>query len=156
MQVNEKTCYVIKKMIEKRGVVELPAEGISMYPLIREGDTCLFVSCETPCIKQGEIILFQDSAGKLVTHRFITADFWQKEWMYFFKGDSNLGLDAPVKADKIIGKLIAVKKPKMTLKADSFFLRLWGNVMVRVPFVSGLIHSHLIKKQVKVTAGQQR
>ncbi|WP_077623675.1 signal peptidase I [Sediminibacillus massiliensis] len=152
MQVNAKTCLIIKEIIKKRGWVELPAQGTSMFPVIQEGDICRFVSCETKNLQKGDIILFQDSTGKLVTHRYVKSYEELNEQFYLFKGDTNLGLDAPIAKDKIIGKLFLIKKKKTVKKASSLSLVVWGAVIIRCPIVSGWLRSYLNKKTRKAVA----
>lgn len=143
MQVNAKTRYLIQEMIRKNGWLEIPAEGTSMYPVIQDGDICRFVSCETQKLTKGDVVLFQDSTGRLITHRYVKAELKQDQWTYWFKGDTNLGFDEQVSETNIIGRLVLIKRGEKVLRPTKPPLLIWGKLITNFPLLSGLLRSYL-------------
>lgn len=143
MLVNEKTGHALKEIIRKQGWAEFPSAGTSMYPVILEGDIGRFVPFETQDLKQGDIVLFQDRTGKLITHRFLHADPLTKQ--YIFKGDTNARFDEPISEEQIIGKLISIRRKNTTLHLQRYSMRIWGYLVVRFPILSALLRSYLNK-----------
>ncbi|WP_162144745.1 S24/S26 family peptidase [Peribacillus kribbensis] len=135
---------MIKKVIGTEGLMELPAKGNSMYPLIREGNICTFEVCEIEKLKKGDIVLFLSPSGGLVAHRFVS--YLEETGEYLFKGDTNLGMDAPVLQAQLLGRLVLIKKKQFPLRADHPMLWLWGKLVLSFPVISGLLRSFLNRR----------
>ncbi|WP_347548693.1 S24/S26 family peptidase [Pseudalkalibacillus hwajinpoensis] len=146
MLVNQETFSVLKQLVQENGSIELPAEGNSMFPFIRKGDKCQFVECIPSLLTKGDVVLFYSSSGQLVGHRFIRSELMNRKCVYFFKGDTNLGLDEPVIEADIIGKLVSVKKRKVYLKAERMHSLMWCKTLMTFPWLSGLLRVYLNKK----------
>jgi signal peptidase len=149
MKVKSKTTYLIKEVIQKRGWIDLPADGTSMYPLIKKGNICRFVSCKTSTMKKGDIILFQTENGTLVAHRFLKSHYNSNQVEYLFKGDTNLGLDEPIKDEKIIGRLVLINKGKMNVKVTNLYAFAWCKVILFFPILSALLRNYINKKELR-------
>jgi signal peptidase len=143
MQVNLNASYLIKEIIRKQGWIDLPAEGTSMYPLIKRGNICRFVSCEAMKLKKGEIILFQNSSGSLIAHRLLSTKWKDKQVKYLLKGDTNFGLDEAIHYDQIIGKLTSIKKAKYRLRLPSLSVNVWSQMILLFPIISVILRSYL-------------
>jgi signal peptidase len=143
MQANLNASYLIKEIMRKQGWIDLPAEGTSMYPLIKKGNICRFVSCEAMKLKKGEIILFQTSSGSLVAHRFLATEWKDKQVKYLLKGDTNFGLDEAINYDQIIGKLTSIKKAKYRLRLPSLSVNIWSQMILMFPIISFFLRSYL-------------
>jgi signal peptidase len=143
MQVNLNASYLIKEIMRKQGWIDLPAEGTSMYPLIKKGNICRFVSCEAMKLKKGEIILFQTSSGSLVAHRFLSTEWKDKQVKYLLKGDTNFGFDEAINYDQIIGKLTSIKKAKYRLRLPSLSANIWSQMILLFPIISFFLRSYL-------------
>jgi signal peptidase I len=146
MQANFVSSTLIKEVMEKRGWMELPAEGMSMYPLIYEGDRCRFVSLKDAAIKKGDIILFQDSSGNLVAHRFLCIQYSGNQVRYLFKGDTNVGCDELISEEQMIGKLVKIRKEKVTLSISHPFAKGWSTLILLFPALSSFLQLILNKK----------
>lgn len=139
----------IIKVLKRYGVIDLTAEGTSMFPLIKDGDICQFISCETNNLQRGDIALFFSTSGKLVAHRLYQIKK-QNNCIYFlFKGDSNLVLDHPVPSEQVIGKLNYIQKRKKKIPSKSKLFSLWSNVIIKIPFTSYLLRYYLNKREFK-------
>lgn len=145
----------IAKLIREIGELEIPASGTSMRPLIREGDRCRFVPLAGPP-SLGDILLVAEADGRLVGHRLIRVAGEGEGKLYICKGDSNLHPDTPARADRIIGKLTDIRKPRFVVQGDKGFARWWGRLLVRRPGLSRLIRLYLrVERRLRRPKGER-
>jgi signal peptidase I len=130
----------IRQMLEHRGYIEIPSRGTSMFPLIRQGSICRFVPFSPEHAAIGDILLFEDEQSGLIGHRLLRKERIGAEEVYLCKGDSNRYPDAPVPKERVLGKLVQIRKGSSSRAADSYALRIWGKLMVRYRLVSYLMH----------------
>lgn len=147
MQADEGSLRLIGNVINKNGFIDIPAEGTSMFPFIRKGDVCRFVSCEVLTLKKGSVVLFRTSSGGLIAHRYYKTITDGNQTRYVLKGDTNLGFDEPVDREQIIGKLASIQKDKRTLHAAHFAANLWGAIILSSPVSSQLLRVYLNWKE---------
>ena len=124
----------IKYLLQKQGWVDIPSSGVSMYPLIQDGDICSFIplgSKET--LRKGEVILFVSHQGQLIGHRYYDT-FVENDVIYYVcKGDTNISDDFPVTTSQLIGKLVCIKKKNFQLNAQGFIAQLWRGIVLIFP-----------------------
>lgn len=135
---------LITREIKRNGWINLPAEGNSMYPLIKAGDMCRFEVIRPSQMKRGDIILYRSVTEQLIAHRFIKEEITKGRHQYILKGDTNLGYDSPISEEDIIGRLIIVNKGfyKLRLKSNIFTL-IWGILMIQQNMISGFLRKYL-------------
>lgn len=133
---------IVREVLRKRGWIDLPSHGTSMYPLIKEGDICRFSSCNPSELKKMDIILFSTPSKGFVAHRLIRIN----NTRYICKGDGNLGFDPPLDQSHILGKLLSIKRGNKNIYLDNFSLKIWGQLIQAVPFISPLIRLYLKHK----------
>jgi signal peptidase I len=151
MQVSQATRMLISNTIEKKGRIDLPAQGNSMFPFIREGDICRFVSCHSALLKKGDIVLFQSLNGQMVAHRLHHQKSINNEPYYVFKGDTNLGHDDPIRDDQLIGILTLIQKRKTILHVTGLTASVWSQMILATPFLSLLLRLYLNHKENTVS-----
>ncbi|WP_248927125.1 signal peptidase I [Paenibacillus hamazuiensis] len=134
--------------MDKQGYIDIVSHGLSMLPFIRTGNVCRFVPVEPAQLRKGDIVLFHTDAGTLVGHRLIDISLAGRQWIILCKGDSNPYPDEPVTSDRIIGRMVSIRKSARTMDTSSYWIRLWGKYVVRLPWLSLSIHTCLkvIKK----------
>jgi signal peptidase len=147
MQVSKETMQLISNVIEQYGGVDLPAQGNSMFPFIREGDICRFNFCDGSLLKRGDIVLFHSLSGHLIAHRLYQLKSIHNRLYYVFKGDTNLGLDEPVNEDQLIGKLICIQKGKTVLHETGLAARVWSKMILALPIISLFLRMYLNRKE---------
>jgi signal peptidase len=126
--------FNLQRLIKKRGWIDIPSSGVSMFPLIKEGDICRFQPIEsTNDLKKGDIILFVTLQGNLVAHRFCEKFMKNEDPFFIFKGDTNYNPDPPVEEWQIAGKLVQIKKRSLTLKSQGALFQLWGGIVHLMP-----------------------
>ncbi len=143
MQANDKQRHILKAFIDRNGSLKLPAEGTSMYPLIKQGDICQFTSIKHSPLKRGDIVLFESPANQLIAHRFLNCAYVQEEEWYIFKGDTNYGLDDLITGEKIIGRLVAIQKKSVTIQEKNVAAVLWGKLILAFPILSVLLRKYI-------------
>jgi signal peptidase I len=136
MEQQKLSVFNIHQLIKKRGWIDIPSSGVSMFPLIKEGDVCRFMPFKTTNdLKKGDIILFVTHQGNLVGHRFC-GKFTKNEYPFFiFKGDTNYNSDPPVEEWQLVGRLVHIKKRRFTLKSHGALFQLWGGIVQLMPFL---------------------
>ncbi|MGF9965382.1 S24/S26 family peptidase [Bacillus rhizoplanae] len=126
----------IKYLLQKQGWVDLPSSGVSMYPLIKEGDICRFISLDcNETLRKGEVVLFVSDQGQLIGHRYYYTFVENGVLYYVCKGDTNVSFDSPVTTSQLIGKLVYIKKKKFQRNAQGFIARLWGFIVLAFPIL---------------------
>ncbi|AJD92684.1 hypothetical protein JMA_33670 [Jeotgalibacillus malaysiensis] len=106
MNLSEAGLELFRKHLDVSGTFEMSGKGTSMFPLIIEGERCVFKSVSGQVFTPGSIYLYADDQGRFVVHRLI----YEKQSGLYLKGDANLGMDPVIKADQVIGELMKVKK----------------------------------------------
>ena len=87
----------------------LPVNGISMLPLLREGDNIL-VSHDLSRVQRGDILVFQQADG-LVAHRLLRIIKQpDQENFYLTKGDNCTYFDSPLFESEVLGKVDSIHK----------------------------------------------
>ncbi|MBO4362871.1 MAG: S24/S26 family peptidase [Clostridia bacterium] len=79
----------IRQTIDAEGFVICPTKGISMYPLLREGETLVRVEKTGERLKKYDAALFERKNGELVLHRVLAV----REGYYLFCGDNSVMYD---------------------------------------------------------------
>lgn len=81
----------------------LSVEGVSMRPLLREGDVIL--ACREAAYAVGDIVVFHYVDGSLLVHRVVRT----RDGVYTCKGDNALRMEL-VLARQIVGRVYAVER----------------------------------------------
>jgi hypothetical protein len=89
--------------------VRFRAEGDSMYPTIRHGETIAVVAIGADQVVVGDILLCRH-AVRLLAHRLVAATSSAGSMSFELRGDAKASCDAPVGADAVVGKVISVER----------------------------------------------
>lgn len=137
--------FSIKAILERKGWIDIPAYGVSMYPFIKEGDICRFIPLDSSAsFKKGDIFLFQSEDGRLVGHRYIRSFMKDQVLYHSFKGDTNVQFDPPVLTSQLIGKLDRIKKRSWHVRTDGMTASGWGKLVFSFPFIPRLCKKILL------------
>jgi signal peptidase I len=146
MQVNQVTIDVVRRVVNKKGSIILPAQGKSMFPFIQQGDICHFEGCDPITFKKGDIILFTMGFNRLVAHRFIKKISKDNQTYYLFKGDTNLLFDEPITQDHIIGKMTMIERKNKAVYLENMWNSIWSLLIINLPMMSKLLHKFINRK----------
>ncbi|WP_082197970.1 hypothetical protein [Bacillus sp. FJAT-26390] len=124
---------VMSAVIQRTGKIELPSAGISMYPLIKEGNVSTFLPVQREELKLGDICLFVTDQGALIGHRlYATKQYGSKE-LFIFKGDTCFEPDDPLPFTSILGRWSGVRRNSRFLAANHWRSRLLAVLALRLP-----------------------
>lgn len=140
----------VKSILEKKGYIDIPSQGQSMYPVIGTGDVCRFIPFRENQVRLGDIILFVTQSGSLVGHRLCKIVTNGQELYYVCKGDSNLAMDSPIHPKQVLGRMVMIRKSMFRLQTDNLLMTVWGKLIVASPQLSIIIHVYLAGKRALV------
>ncbi len=103
-----------------------------MSPMLKRGDIITIRATSPENIRLGDIVVFATS-GTLCAHRLIMKIFRGRCFILVTKSDSASVIDRPFCDDKLLGKVVEIKRGAMTLNLESF----WWIIINRV---LGLYH----------------
>ncbi len=145
MLANDETLHLIYDVLDKKGYIDIPAFGYSMYPYIQKGDLCRFIPFNQSFIEKGDVLLYINDSGQLIGHRYY--DKTKEGQMYFLKGDSNLSFDPQVHVNQIIGKLTVIQRGDQVMEPSDFRRKIWSKVFVLLPILSRVLNRVVSKKR---------
>lgn len=120
MNLSKAGLELFRKHLDISGTFEMTGKGTSMFPLITEGERCVFKSVNGQTLTPGIIYLYADDQGRFVVHRLI----YEKQSGLYLKGDANLGMDPVIESSQIIGELIKVKKQSKWISPNDHMWKL--------------------------------
>lgn len=123
----------ISAVIQRTGKIELPSAGISMYPLIKEGNVSTFLSVQREELKLGDICLFVTDQGALIGHRLYAVKQDGSKELFIFKGDTCFEPDDPLPFTSILGRWSGVRRNSRFQAANHWRSRLLAVLALRVP-----------------------
>jgi signal peptidase I len=98
---------VIEQALDSRHLVRFRAEGASMRPTIRSGESIVVAAVAESEVVAGDILLYR-RAARLLAHRVVcvTSDGGRRR--FELRGDAKRASDAPVVFDAVIGRVVGV------------------------------------------------
>jgi signal peptidase I len=100
---------VIEQALASGTVVRFRAEGESMYPTIRDGETVTVTPVRSDAIARADIVLFRHGR-RLLAHRVVEVTVSSRERVFQLRGDAKGAADGPVPASAIVGKVVDVRR----------------------------------------------
>lgn len=97
---------LLRETIARGSSFPMTAHGISMLPLIRDGQDVVFLSALPEALTPGDIILYKRPDGQYVLHRLmgIRGD------EFLFCGDHQQVFERGIKKDALIARAVALQK----------------------------------------------
>jgi hypothetical protein len=122
--------------------VEVPASGLSMFPLLRPGDN-LVVKPQLPQI--GDIGVFSKHQI-LIAHRLINTT----DKTFYFKGDALINPDSPTSIDDVLGTVVARKRGSKVILISHPYFKLFKRLIPVVSFFTGRLFFYCSRIQYKL------
>jgi len=107
---------VLEALLEGGLAVGMPVTGRSMMPTLLPGDRIVvapFLGLPAP----GQIVVARAAAG-IVAHRLVTVELRDGRRLYRTQGDAENGLDAGVRRESLIGRVVEVLRGGQRLPLD--------------------------------------
>ncbi len=90
-----------------------------MRHLIMPMDEVLVRKVPYEQIRKGDIVIYESKGNKFTAHRILSKRIENGIITFIAKADARVNVDFPIKEEQIVGKVIAVKKKKFTLRLDT-------------------------------------
>ena len=137
--------FALLKQTERARAITIV--GTSMLPLLRAGDRVIVESREP--IRPGAIVVFRQ-ADQLIAHRVLRVAHRADQVVYTTKGDATWSLDAPVRADAILGCAVAIERGARVLSLETRAARALGVWAVANARISTPVYTALMQLKIKM------
>lgn len=106
-----KTIVIFEDLLNHGYNLKIKTLGSSMFPVLRTGDR-IIVAPERD-FNVGDLLVFKQD-DQMVCHRFVK--IFEKDGIKYFqtRGDSFFGLDEPVTAGQILGKVVRIERENLS------------------------------------------
>ena len=108
----------VARLVLERGYgVRFPAEGLSMGPTIRNGETILVEPVRGEDVRRGDILLYRWERG-VRAHRVVrifASAFAGGDPVFLLRGDAG-GEDELVRADGIVGRVVSLERDERRIR----------------------------------------
>jgi len=116
----------------------LPVQGISMQPVLHEGDS-ICISHDLSEVKLGDILVYQQSGG-LVAHRVVRIIKRSNQMItYQTKGDNCTKFDPIRNSADILGRVVSIRKDGREIDLTTLGNRFWNGFLAEYHFLLGSI-----------------
>ena len=126
-------------------VHNIPVIGISMLPLLRDGDQVL-VAHDRSEIRVGEIVVFQRAAD-LVAHRVLRVYFSEGSRTLLTKGDNALSFDSLHNEQELVGRVIGLQRGDQRMSLDTSSWRRINKLVALGMLIQGELYSKLVDQK---------
>ena len=143
-------CDLIRSLPESNKVTfNAPVQGGSMRPFFRPGDIVSMRGGLSHTLKKGTIIGFYSDENDPVIHRVIQVNYENGQLVEITtRGDGRTLPDPPITPDQFIGTVTARIRNGKTLKLDSLFGRIQGQLIAQ--FQSVLLHKSSLVRNCRI------
>lgn len=124
----------IERCLQENGYVVVPITGTSMWPLLKEGESQVYlVAKEGKKLKKEDIVLYRRKDGTLILHRIMKMNDSHVCWMC---GDHQWRWDEKVQEDQILAIAQGFFRKGKYIEEDVWWYRLYkrfwnGNMVIR-------------------------
>jgi signal peptidase I len=102
---------VFEDILNREITLRVKVTGKSMAPFLKGGETLNIRKVCASSLRIGDLIFFKNNEGSAILHRIVKKrPTCQNSYIFQTKGDALRGMDSPVDADDIIGKVCSVEK----------------------------------------------
>lgn len=115
---------LIREQLDSGASVRIYPRGVSMLPMIREGEDSVVISSLPSELKKYDVILYQRRNGQYVLHRLIKIGE-----SYTFLGDHQFIAERGIERDQLIARVSLLYRGERAVSVDKFsykiFCGLW-------------------------------
>ena|SRR6185503_15823629 len=114
--------------VSSQTVLCFKATGNSMWPIMKKGDWVTVIKPDK--IREGDIITWFTRYNKVITHRVYWLDQHQRH--FITKGDLAMAPEKVASAERILGKVIYVKKRRFAVNVNGDLSARWYELYFRI------------------------
>jgi signal peptidase I len=100
---------VMEKALTTGATVRFRAEGTSMHPTIRDGESISIAAVSPAKVVRGDVLLCRHDR-RVLAHRVVGVTTRGTGRVFELRGDAKAACDAPVGADDVVGQVVAVQR----------------------------------------------
>ena len=108
--------------------IRFRAPGISMQPLIQDGDQLMVAPVETERIRRGDILFFISEGGRALVHRVIKRQKSDGFLCFVMQGDHVSHPDGCVTPSMILGRVTLIERNGEIIRTDGILMKTLGKV----------------------------
>ena len=109
MRDSELFSAIVEQALAAGTPVQFRAEGDSMYPTIRDGESVTVAPVRASAIARGDVVLFRHGR-RVLAHRVVGVTISGSERFFELRGDAKAAADGLVHAGAIVGKVMHVRR----------------------------------------------
>lgn len=138
---------LVRRHLRDAGFIDITAHGHSMYPYIKGGDLCRFVSVDPLQVHAGDVILYETASGQLIGHRvWAILNNMSSGLDFMLRGDTNQFPDQPMNEGAVLGRLITITRGRRTMVVDSVGRRIWSWMVLHIPMITVICRNIVFRK----------
>jgi phage repressor protein C with HTH and peptisase S24 domain len=115
----------LEDLLGRGHVVRFQADGWSMHPTIRYGETIIVEPLGDSAVRTGDVLLYRHLRSA-IAHRLVRVTSTE----LVLRGDAADSCDAPVSSDQLLGRVVAVERRGRTVRLD-YLSGLWSSILAR-------------------------
>lgn len=101
--------------------------GNSMAPFLRDGRDVIVIGKKPKRFKKGDMAFFKRASGEYIMHRIYRID----NKGFYFVGDSQLTVEGPIELQRVLSKVVRVKRKGKWIKDGDFIWEFFRIVWIR-------------------------
>ena len=118
--LNNSDLLKLSREFLKRGTsIRFRAKGFSMRPFIQDGDLITVGPLRNPPVKVGDVVLYKTAGDRAIVHRVIRKTRIDGGTVFFIKGDATFGQPEKVNAERVLGRVTAIKRNGLKRRLDT-------------------------------------
>ncbi len=133
---------IIQEQLESGGSAVFTIHGVSMLPMLKDGESKIRIIKPTKKPKKYDIIFYRRANGQFVLHRIVGI----RRNGFICRGDNQIENEFPVGKDTVIGILTGYTKNGKWIDFDSFSQFIYSRRVVNTVFYRRA--KHWIKKRL--------
>jgi len=102
------------------------APGVSMSPLVRDGDVLLVRPVHPATVRIADLVLCSSEAGRVVVHRVIRKEVGQEGRWFTVQGDAAARADGAMPEAQVYGRVTAIERGAAKIDLDRPVMRMLG------------------------------
>jgi len=106
--------------------------GISMQPLIHQGDTILVEVVRPSQLGLGDLVLYRWPKGPYIVHRLIKKEKSADKVVLVTQGDNHSGQDIPFNEEQAVGRVLEVQRDGYRMRLDRGAGRVFNSLVYRL------------------------
>lgn len=117
-------------LLQAGKAVRFQARGVSMRPLVRDGDVLLVRPMGSKRARLGDVVLCSTEPGRVLVHRVVRARAGRQGRLLTVQGDGVAQPDGQVAGARVYGRLVAVERNGVVIDMQRPAVRMLGYLAV--------------------------